>query len=57
MITGIHEEKRAALGEVTLKIEISRNNIPIDAIVSNATNYSILVGNEGKIPVSHIAVK
>lgn len=45
VITGIHGEKRAALGEVSLTAQIAGKIIPFEAIVSDATNYSALAGN------------
>src|SRR6059058_5968240 len=44
---GINGEKRKALGEIkSLPIIIQQQLLPINAIVSEATGYDVLVGND-----------
>ena len=43
----IHGDKKKALGEISnLPITIQDNLLPIDVVVSEATGYNVLVGND-----------
>src|SRR6185369_3232160 len=46
-MVGIHGDKKKALGEISnLPITIQDNLLPIDVVVSEATGYDVLVGND-----------